>query len=52
LLVGINVLRNLRVTSWEKKIWWISMCIYVILMLVAIAWNIFYTDYFPEPDNY
>jgi rhomboid-related protein 1/2/3 len=51
LLLGINVLRNLRVKSWEKKIWWTSICIYVILMLGAIAWNVFYDDYFPKPDN-
>lgn len=52
LLVGINVLRNLRVKSWEKKVWWISICIYLILMSGAIAWNIFYDDYFPQPDNH
>ncbi|GFG35048.1 hypothetical protein Cfor_07649, partial [Coptotermes formosanus] len=49
LLVGINVLRNLRVKSWEKKVWWISISVYILLMLGAIAWNIFYDDYFPKP---
>jgi len=52
LLVGINVLRNLQVQPWEKKVWWISISIYLFLMLGAIAWNIFYDDHFPKPDRY
>ena len=30
LLVGVNVLRNLQVETWEKVVWWISFVIYVI----------------------
>lgn len=52
LLVGINVLRNLQVKSWEKKVWWISISIYMFLMLGAIAWNLFHHDHFPKPDRY
>jgi len=50
--VGINVLRNLQVKSWEKKVWWISISVYLFLMLGAIAWNIFYDDHFPKPHRY
>jgi hypothetical protein len=50
--VGINVLRNLQVKSWEKKVWWISMSIYVILMAAAIAWNIFCVECFPPSDSF
>jgi rhomboid-related protein 1/2/3 len=52
LLLGINVLRNVHVTSCEKKLWWISISVYLILMLGAVVWNIFYKDYFPISDNY
>lgn len=52
LLVGINVLRNLQVKPWEKIVWWISISIYLFLMLGAIAWNIFYEDHFPESDRH
>lgn len=52
LLLGLNILRNVHVKQWEKKVWWASIIIYLILMLGAIVWNIFYTDYFPRPDNH
>ncbi|KDR11872.1 rhomboid-related protein 2-like [Zootermopsis nevadensis] len=52
LLLGINVLRNLSVKSWEKKLWWASICIYVIIMSGAVIWNICYTDYYPQSDNF
>ncbi|XP_012252365.1 rhomboid-related protein 3 isoform X1 [Athalia rosae] len=41
LLVGINILRNLEVKTWEKFVWWASIVTYVILMTAAILWNIF-----------
>uniref|UniRef100_A0A0A9WGI0 Rhomboid-related protein 3 n=1 Tax=Lygus hesperus TaxID=30085 RepID=A0A0A9WGI0_LYGHE len=47
LLFGINVLRNLRVKSWENKVWWVSLVTFVILMLSAIIFNIAYPSYFP-----
>ena len=48
LLVGIQVLKNLRPLKWEKVIWWISLSLYVILVVTAIAWNIFYPGWFPD----
>ncbi|XP_015114484.1 rhomboid-related protein 2 isoform X1 [Diachasma alloeum] len=41
LLVGINVLRNLEVQTWEKAVWWASIFTYTALMTAAILWNIF-----------
>jgi rhomboid-related protein 1/2/3 len=47
LLVGINVLRNLEIKSWERKVWWISITLYTTLMLAAIIWNAAFPSYFP-----
>ncbi|XP_012272041.1 protein rhomboid isoform X2 [Orussus abietinus] len=49
LLVGINVLRNLEVRTWEKVVWWASVFTYTALMAAAILWNILNTSYFPSP---
>jgi len=46
LLVGINILRNLEVKAWEKKVWWASIILYAVLMLVAIIWNAAFPSYF------
>ncbi|XP_076667798.1 rhomboid-4 isoform X1 [Andrena cerasifolii] len=46
LLVGINVLRNLEVKTWEKAVWWTSIITYTGLMAAAILWNILYTSYY------
>ena len=48
LLVGIVVLKNLKLTKKENVMWWIAVAVYVILMLVGICWNTFYTGYFPK----
>lgn len=47
-LVGLNVLRNLKIRSWEIKLGWVMLGIYGVLMLFAIFWNAFYSDYFPK----
>jgi rhomboid-related protein 1/2/3 len=46
LLVGINVLRNLEIKSWERKVWWASIIMYTALMLAAIIWNAAFPSYF------
>lgn len=46
LLVGIGVLRNLKVRPWEKKLWWFAVTLYSLLMLSGIFIHIFYTDHF------
>ena len=39
LLLGIVVLRNLRVKTWERVIWWFSLLAFLGLFLAAIIWN-------------
>ncbi|XP_011059615.1 PREDICTED: protein rhomboid isoform X4 [Acromyrmex echinatior] len=46
LLVGINILRNLEVQTWEKVIWWASIVTFTGLMTAAILWNILYPSYY------
>lgn len=48
LLVGIGVLRNLKVRPWEKKLWWFAVTLYFLLMLSGISIHIFYKDHFPS----
>ncbi|XP_076256844.1 protein rhomboid-like isoform X3 [Rhynchophorus ferrugineus] len=40
LLVGVNILRNLRETRGEKIIWWISVVLYTALMVTLISLEI------------
>lgn len=44
LLIGIGVLRNLRVQSWEKKLWWICITLYMIMILSFVLVHIFKID--------
>lgn len=52
LLVGINILRNLEVQTWEKVVWWASFFTYIALMAALIFWNVFYPSYFPDTKPY
>lgn len=47
LLMGINVVQNVKVTRKETIIWWISVVTYIVLMGVGIVWHIAGTNYFP-----
>lgn len=47
LLVGLYVLRNLEVHSWERVLLWCAICVFVILITAFVMWNIFVPDYFP-----
>ena len=38
-LLGIVVLRNLRVHTWERVLWWICLLLFLALFLAAIVWN-------------
>ena len=38
-LLGIVVLRNLRVHTWERVLWWICLLLFLGLFLAAIVWN-------------
>ena len=39
LLLGIVVLRNLRVRRWERVVWWCSLLVFLGLFLAAIIGN-------------
>lgn len=49
LLVGIGVLRNLKVRPWERALWWIAVTMFCVLMLSGISIHLFYRDLFPMP---
>ena len=51
LLVGILVLRNLKVRKHEIIIGWVSMVIFILLLGSAVLFNILNSDYF-EPFEY
>ncbi|XP_065201670.1 rhomboid-related protein 3 isoform X1 [Planococcus citri] len=46
-LVGVYLLRNLKVHDWEKTLWWISVFIFNAFIIIVIFWNIFFPSYFP-----
>ncbi len=39
LLLGVVVLRNLRVRHWERAVWWLSLLLFLGLFLAGIVWN-------------
>lgn len=47
LMVGVAVLRNLKVHKWETIIGWVMLALYFVLMFFAILWNAFYNNYYP-----
>lgn len=50
LLLGLIVLRNLRVRSWETLVGFIAVTAYLIFMMIAILFNIFAPDHFAVPE--
>lgn len=48
LLVGIGVLRNLKVRPWERVLWWVAVTVFVLLMATGICIHIFLPDHFPK----
>lgn len=46
LLVGIGVLRNIKIHKWEEKLWWIAVTLYFLLMFAGISFHIFYGNHF------
>ena len=39
LILGILVLRNFRVKTWERVMWWFSLLLFLALFLADIVWN-------------
>lgn len=52
LLVGIGVLRNLKVRHWERVLWWCAVSLYFLLVLSGIGIHIFYSDHFYSGQSY
>ena len=54
LLVGIFILDNRRVRSWEPIVQWVSIALFILFIGFAIIWNIFGNQwapgFFPAPD--
>lgn len=48
LLVGIMVLRNLEVTAAERRIKWVCLAVYIVLMGSAIIINVAWPEHFPK----
>lgn len=46
LLMGICILKNFKYSEREKYFWWTSFALYGVLMIIMIALNIFWIDYF------
>lgn len=46
ILVGIGVLRNLSVQSYEKKLWWFAVTFYITLISAGIAYNVAFSKLF------
>lgn len=51
LLVGIGVLRNLKVRRWERILWWVAVIAYFGLMATGVIIHIFCPSYFPYQDR-
>ena len=52
LTFGFCMLKNFRRQFWEDVLWIFAIVIFVIVLIFAIFWNIFYTGYsITEYDN-
>ena len=45
ILVGIPVLKNIKLLSWERVLSLVSIGVYVAFLLFAVLFNIFYSGY-------
>lgn len=48
LLVGIGVLRNLKIRPWERKLWFCAVTLYIVLMVGGICFHFVNPQYFPN----
>ncbi|XP_045584005.1 rhomboid-related protein 2-like isoform X2 [Procambarus clarkii] len=51
-LMGINILMNLKKRRWERICWWVALFLYVALVITAVILNaaLPVPDYFPDND--
>ena len=50
-LIGVNVLRNLKMRRWEIILGWIMLIIYILFMGFSILFNILNENYFINPED-
>ena len=50
-LIGVNVLRNLKMHRWEVILGWVMLTVYILLMGFAILFNILNVNHFINPDD-
>ncbi|XP_042219677.1 rhomboid-related protein 2-like isoform X2 [Homarus americanus] len=52
MLVGINILRNLKRRRWEKFLWWVAFFVYLAMVVTGIVLNCVLPvpDFFPDND--
>lgn len=48
LFLGIVCLKNLKVRSWERVLWYVALVIILLLLLIAVLVNTFYNGYVKE----
>ena len=51
LTVGIAVLDNRKVETWECYVRWISLTIFILTLVFAVLWNIFANDWMCGPED-
>ncbi|KAL4217875.1 Rhomboid-related protein 2 [Mactra antiquata] len=49
LLLGIPVMKNINILSWEKKIGWLTLGLYIIAVIACVLFNGLY-PYYPDTD--
>ena len=48
-MLGIPVMKNINILSWEKKVGWAALSLYLAAVIFCIIFNGVYEDY-PETD--
>jgi len=49
-LIGIPVLRNLVAHKWELRLRWVALAVFMLFIVFAVCFNIFYAAHFPPTD--
>ncbi|VEL36864.1 unnamed protein product [Protopolystoma xenopodis] len=48
ILIGIPILRNFDRRPWERILFWVSLTLFIVLVIFAILWNIFFPNFPPQ----
>lgn len=52
LLVGILILRYGRCTGWQRILWWCTVAVYGLIMILGVSVHIFYSSHFVTSPKY